>query len=46
MQINDVVNNPQSVSIDSRTVKKGDVFFAIKGKQFDGHDFVKKAMFL
>lgn len=28
------------VCIDSRKVKKDDVFFAIKGDLFDGHDFV------
>jgi UDP-N-acetylmuramoyl-tripeptide--D-alanyl-D-alanine ligase len=28
------------VSIDSRTVKVGDCFFAIKGENFDGHDYV------
>jgi len=28
------------VSIDSRTVKPGDCFFAIKGEKFDGHDYV------
>lgn len=31
------------VAIDSRTTKSGDLFFAIKGDQFDGHDFVTKA---
>lgn len=31
------------VSIDSRTTQKGDIFFAIKGDRFDGHDFVTKA---
>ncbi|MHA1539882.1 MAG: UDP-N-acetylmuramoyl-tripeptide--D-alanyl-D-alanine ligase [Alphaproteobacteria bacterium] len=31
------------VSIDSRTVKEGDLFIAIKGENFDGHDYVKKA---
>lgn len=30
-----------NVSIDSRQVKKGDVFLAIKGDLFDGHDFLK-----
>ncbi|HZX35631.1 MAG TPA: UDP-N-acetylmuramoyl-tripeptide--D-alanyl-D-alanine ligase [Thermodesulfobacteriota bacterium] len=32
----------RSVSIDSRSVKKGDFFFAIKGERFDGHDFLKE----
>jgi UDP-N-acetylmuramoyl-tripeptide--D-alanyl-D-alanine ligase len=31
-------------SIDSRTLKPGDVFFAIKGERFDGHDFVDAAL--
>lgn len=33
-----------SVSIDSRKVKKNSLFFAIKGKRFDGHDFVSEAV--
>ncbi len=28
------------LSIDSRKVKPGDIFFAIKGEKHDGHDFV------
>ena len=32
------------VSIDSRTVGAGDIFFAIKGDRFDGHDFVDGAI--
>ncbi len=31
-------------SIDSRTVGAGQLFFAIKGDRFDGHDFVPKAL--
>ena len=31
------------VSIDSRTTKPGDCFFAIKGENFDGHDYVRDA---
>src|SRR3972149_3059841 len=31
------------VSIDSRTVKPDDCFFAIKGEKFDGHDYVADA---
>ena len=32
------------VSIDSREVEKGDLFVAIDGPNFDGHDFVAGAM--
>ena len=30
-----------NISTDSRSVFKGDLFIAIKGEKFDGHDFVK-----
>ncbi|HVU28228.1 MAG TPA: UDP-N-acetylmuramoyl-tripeptide--D-alanyl-D-alanine ligase [Verrucomicrobiae bacterium] len=30
----------QSVCTDSRQAKSGDLFFAIKGEKFDGHDFL------
>ena len=33
----------QSVSIDTRTLSPGDLFIAIRGPNFDGHDFVKEA---
>jgi len=32
------------VSIDSRSCKKTDLFFAIKGERFDGHNFVKDVL--
>ncbi|MBO0752297.1 MAG: UDP-N-acetylmuramoylalanyl-D-glutamyl-2,6-diaminopimelate--D-alanyl-D-alanine ligase [Bradyrhizobiaceae bacterium] len=32
------------ISIDSRTVKAGEAFFAIKGDTHDGHDFVAAAV--
>jgi len=38
---------PQSVggiSIDTRSLKAGDAFFAIKGESLDGHDFASAAM--
>lgn len=31
-------------SIDSRTVKPGDLFFAVKGERLDGHDYVHAAL--
>jgi UDP-N-acetylmuramoyl-tripeptide--D-alanyl-D-alanine ligase len=34
----------QGYSIDSRTVGKGELFFAVKGDRFDGHDFVDAAL--
>ncbi len=45
-----VIYNPDDykstpyVSIDTRTLRKGAVFVAIKGKKFDGHDFVREAV--
>ncbi len=32
------------VSTDSRTVARGEVFFALRGEKFDGHDFVPTAV--
>jgi UDP-N-acetylmuramoyl-tripeptide--D-alanyl-D-alanine ligase len=37
------VHDFTGVSIDSRTVKAGDCFFAIAGENFDGHDFLSDA---
>lgn len=33
----------KGISIDSRTLEKGMLFFAIRGGRFDGHDFVEEA---
>tara|TARA_Y100000590_G_scaffold397925_1_gene479812 strand:+ start:333 stop:3164 length:2832 start_codon:yes stop_codon:yes gene_type:complete len=34
----------EGVSINSKTIKKNNLFFAIKGKNTDGHKFVKEAI--
>ena len=34
----------EGYSIDSRTVKPGELFFAVKGERLDGHDFVETAL--
>jgi UDP-N-acetylmuramoyl-L-alanyl-D-glutamate--2,6-diaminopimelate ligase len=44
-----IINTPQDAEItgiawDSRNVKPGDVFFALVGEHFDGHQFVNTAV--
>jgi UDP-N-acetylmuramoyl-tripeptide--D-alanyl-D-alanine ligase len=34
----------KGISIDSRTVKEGELFIAIRGDRYDGHDFVPDAL--
>ena len=36
--------NYNGVSINTKTIKKNDLFFAIKGKKTDGHNFIKEAI--
>lgn len=36
--------NSYGVSIDSRSLEKGDLFFALSGENFDGHEYVKIAL--
>lgn len=33
-----------AISIDSRTIKRGEIFVALKGERFDGHDFLAEAL--
>ena len=34
----------QGYSIDSRTLQPGELFFAVKGENLDGHDYVEQAL--
>lgn len=43
MKLEDLAKTPELISIDSRAIKRGGIFIAIKGARFDGHDFVKEA---
>lgn len=36
--------SPRSISTDTRTMAPGDVFLALKGERFDGHDFTAQAL--
>lgn len=38
------VDDFSNVSIDSRKVKSGDIFFALAGENFDGHEYLHKAI--
>lgn len=40
----DIETEITGVSIDSRTIKTGDLFIAIKGSRFDGHNFINEAL--
>lgn len=33
-----------TVSIDTRTLQQGDIFFALQGERVDGHDFLQQAL--
>ena len=40
----DLYKSVTSVSINTRTIKRNSLFVAIKGKNFDGHNYVKDAI--
>lgn len=40
----DLASEFKGVSIDSRSVMPGELFFCIKGENFDGHDFLHEAI--
>ncbi|MDW8433723.1 MAG: UDP-N-acetylmuramoyl-L-alanyl-D-glutamate--2,6-diaminopimelate ligase [Aquificaceae bacterium] len=44
LNLRELLKDVQGVTADSRNVKQGYVFVAIKGAQVDGHDFVEEAL--
>ena len=32
----------RGISVDSRTIGEGEIFFALQGERFDGHNFVNE----
>ena len=36
--------NIDGISIDDRTIKKGELFIALIGENFDGHNFIESAI--
>ena len=36
--------NAYGISIDTRTLRKGDIFFALAGPNYDGHQFINEAI--
>ena len=38
------INGVSGISIDDRTIQPGDLFIALEGDKFDGHDFIKSAI--
>jgi UDP-N-acetylmuramoyl-tripeptide--D-alanyl-D-alanine ligase len=44
-----ICGNPESriagISTDTRSVKHGEIFFALHGENYDGHNFIKQAVY-
>ncbi len=40
----DLLGERRTISIDTRTLKEGDIFFALKGQNFDGNKYVPQAL--
>jgi len=38
------LHEPVGLSIDSRTLERGEVFLALPGPRFDGHDYIADAV--
>ncbi len=41
---NKKINTINGLTIDSRKIKEGDIYFPIKGENFDGHDFINASL--
>ncbi|ODS33415.1 MAG: UDP-N-acetylmuramoylalanyl-D-glutamyl-2, 6-diaminopimelate/D-alanyl-D-alanyl ligase [Candidatus Scalindua rubra] len=37
--------NITGISTDTRSIKSGEIFFALEGKNYDGYEFVKQAIY-
>ena len=44
MNINGIINGAKDLQFDSRKCTDGSVFFAVRGTQVDGHDYIAKAI--
>ncbi len=42
--VNPLADVAQGYSIDTRTIRQGELFFAVKGERLDGHDYVSAAL--
>ncbi len=42
--VNPLADVAQGYSIDTRTIRPGELFFAVKGERLDGHDYVGAAL--
>ncbi|GMR04774.1 MAG: UDP-N-acetylmuramoyl-tripeptide--D-alanyl-D-alanine ligase [Thermodesulfobacteriota bacterium] len=42
---NPAATTAAGISVDTRTLREGEVFFALRGPNFDGHEFVGEAFF-
>ena len=41
---NKKIDTINGITIDSRKIKEGDIYFPIKGEKFDGHDFINLSL--
>ena len=44
MNIEEILRDAKDLQFDSRKCTEGSVFFAVRGTQVDGHDFIDKAI--